>query len=209
MPTDTRGVAPVPRERARGLRQRVRPIFCLAALLIACAAAPGWSGPPAVPATADLSTSEQELYDLLMQHRADHGLAPIPLSPSLTKVARIHVADLNDNRPDKGKCNMHSWSSKGKWSPCCYTSDHAQAKCMWKKPSELTSYPGNGYEISHKHSARATPAGALASWKSSPGHDNVILGRGIWDEPWLAVGVAVHGNYAVAWFGREDDSVTE
>ncbi len=180
-------------------------MFITGVLFAACAASPDPSG--AAVGDVAVSTAEQELYDLLMQHRADHGLGPIPLSPSLTTVARTHVADLNDNRPEKGKCNMHSWSDKGKWTPCCYTDDHAQAACMWNKPSELTTYPGDGYEISHRHSAKATPGSAVKSWKSSPGHINVVLNKGIWDEPWHAIGIAVDGNYAVAWFGREPDPV--
>jgi hypothetical protein len=94
-----------------------------------------------------LSTEEKKLYDILMQYRKEKGLPAIPLSPSLTTVAQAHVKDLVNNKPDNENCNAHSWSAKGKWSPCCYTPNHAESKCMWSKPKELTTYTGNGYEI--------------------------------------------------------------
>lgn len=156
-----------------------------------------------------LSQAEQELYDLMMADRAKEGLEKIPVSPSLTRVARLHVADLNDNKPDAGECNMHSWSDQGKWTACCYTPDHAQAKCMWDKPKELTSYKGAGFEVSYNHSARATPAGALRSWQGSSGHSNVIMSRGKWAKKWQAVGIGIGGNFAVAWFGRSADPATK
>ena len=83
----------------------------------------------------NLSEQEQELYNLIMEYRAQKKLPPIPLSKSLTFVARTHAKDLGDNRPDIKKCNMHSWSKKGNWTSCCYTSDHKKAECMWNKPS--------------------------------------------------------------------------
>ena len=78
---------------------------------------------------------------------------------------RVHKALKVDNKPDAPpECNLHSWSDKGPWSACCYTPDHAQAQCMWDKPSELTNYPGNGYEISAAgyDSAQAALAGQEA-----------------------------------------------
>ena len=103
---------------------------------------------------------------------------------------------------------MHSWSSSGKWSPCCYTSDHAQRQCMWNKPRELTSYPGNGYENSHGGSSdyQANAISALNGWKNSKGHNAVILNQSIWsDSRWRAVGLGIYKNYAVLWFGEEVD----
>jgi hypothetical protein len=151
------------------------------------------------------TADEQKLYDLIMAYRKQKGLPVIPLSKSLTTVAQIHVKDLTDNRPVYGNCNLHSWSSKGKWTPCCYTRDHAQASCMWSKPRELTKYRGNGYEISFMDTGGATPIGALDSWQYSPGHNAVIINEGSWNEKWNAIGVGINGNYAVVWFGREPD----
>lgn len=157
--------------------------------------------------TQVLSDEERKLYDLVMDYRAQKGLPAIPVSPSLTMVAQIHVKDLQENKPVTETCNMHSWSTKGKWTACCYTKDHANANCMWSKPRELTSYKGNGYEISFMNSAQASAEGALAGWKSSPGHNAVIVNEGVWNSKWNAIGVGILGNYAVIWFGKELDNV--
>jgi hypothetical protein len=147
-----------------------------------------------------------ELIDLVNAYRADNGLPAIPASPSLCVVSSAHTRDLADHSPHTapGGCNMHSWSDQGDWSPCCYTPDHAEAQCMWDKPRELTDYPGNGYENAYRGSS--DPAAALAGWMSSPGHNDVILNRGIWaSQPWRALGADVHDGFAVLWFGREVD----
>jgi uncharacterized protein YkwD len=154
-----------------------------------------------------LSAEEKKLYDLVMKYRAEKGLPVIPISKSLTVVAQTHAKDLQDNHPAQGRCNMHSWSSKGRWTPCCYTDDHAKASCMWSKPAELTSYKGNGYEISYMSSDDVTAEGALAGWQKSYGHNQVMINAGIWNSPWKAIGIGVYKNYAVIWFGHEPDSM--
>ena len=152
-----------------------------------------------------LTSDERELYNLIMSYRAELNLPDIPLSSSLSYVAQQHVADLQENNPTSSSCNLHSWSDNGSWSACCYTNDHTQASCMWNKPRELTDYNGNGYEIAYYSSTNATPAGALNSWKISPGHNNVIINAGNWTLQWKAIGVGIKGRYAVVWFGHEDD----
>ncbi len=160
--------------------------------------------------TATISKEEQELYRRIMEYRAKKNLPDIPFSKSLTIVAKTHAWDLEVNQPAKGKCNLHSWSDKGKWKSCCYTKDHAKARCMWDKPKELTTYKGTGYEISFWSSGRATAAGALASWKSSAGHNNVIINSGIWEKStWKAIGIGIYGSYAVVWFGKVSDTEEE
>lgn len=158
-------------------------------------------------AAQTLSSGEKKLYDLVMKYRAEKGLPAIPVSKSLTIVAQTHVKDLQDNGPSEGRCNMHSWSAKGRWKSCCYTDDHAQAACMWSKPAELTSYKANGYEIAYMSSAEVTAEGALAGWKISPGHNQVVINAGMWNTPWKAIGIGVYKNYAVIWFGHEPDSL--
>jgi len=152
-----------------------------------------------------VSADEKELYDRIMAHRAKHGLPPIPLSKSLCHVAKVHVMDLETNQPNKGLCNLHSWSDKGNWIPCCYTPDHAKSSLMWSKPKELTSYPGEGFEIAHSSSGAATAEGAFNSWLRSGGHNSVMLNREIWRAKWNAIGIGIHGKYAAAWFGKEVD----
>jgi uncharacterized protein YkwD len=158
-----------------------------------------------------LNTEEQELYRIMMNYRSQHGLPSIPFSKSLTIVAQTHVRDLYKNTPDKGICNMHSWSSNGPWTGCCYTPDHAQANCMWSKPRELTSYKGNGFEIacstrtSDNSDYNITANEALESWKGSPGHNQVIINGDIWTDKWNAIGIGMYKGYAVVWFGNELD----
>lgn len=151
-----------------------------------------------------LTEEEKKLYDLIMAYRKAKKLPAIPLSTSLTFVAQTHVKDLSTNHPDKGKCNMHSWSSKGKWESCCYTDDHKKAECMWNKPRELTSYKGNGFEIAA--SGMETAEDALAGWKSSPSHHAVIINSGTWKKAWQAIGIGMYNGYAVVWFGNELDA---
>lgn len=155
-----------------------------------------------------LSPEEKKLYELIMEFRKEKGLPNIKLSNSLTFVAQTHVKDLQTNRLFNSTCNMHSWSNNGTWTPCCYTEDSPKASCMWDKPRELTSYKGNGYEISYGiHGASVTAAGALEGWKKSSGHNAVIINQGIWsDSNWNAIGVGISKGYAVVWFGKEYDS---
>jgi hypothetical protein len=152
-----------------------------------------------------MTTEEQALFDLIMKYRKSKSLPPIPFSPALTIVAQTHAKDLTENNPDQGRCNLHSWSNKGIWSPCCYTGDHAKAQCMWDKPRELTSYRGNGYEISAWSSDDITAAEALEMWKGSPGHHACVINSGIWKESWQAIGIGIYQGYALVWFGNEPD----
>ena len=151
-----------------------------------------------------VSGEEKKLYDLINDYRKKHKLPAIPLSKSLSYVAKEHVKDLSLNHPDKGGCNLHSWSPKGKWTACCYTDDHKKASCMWNKPSELTSYKSNGYEIACM--GVNTAEAALDCWKGSPGHNDVILNHTLWKTmKWNAIGIGMHEQYAVVWFGTVSD----
>jgi hypothetical protein len=154
-----------------------------------------------------ISSEEQKLYNEIMDYRRMKGLASIPLSGALTLVAQTHVKDLQANKLENNSCNMHSWSSNGTWTSCCYTDDHAKASCMWNKPRELTSYQGNGYEIAHgAYGASVTAESALNGWKGSPGHNAVIINQGIWaNSNWNAIGIGISNGYAVVWFGKEID----
>ncbi len=162
-----------------------------------------------------ITADEQELFELLMEYRKKRKLPPIPLSRSLTYVAKIHAMDLHYNRPFRTrKCNMHSWSKSEAWTSCCYTADHRRAKYMWNKPSELTEYTSEGYEIAYGYGNRndylehglITPENAIAGWKSSQGHNYMIINRGEWKQlEWNAVGVAIYKDFALIWFGVEKD----
>lgn len=152
------------------------------------------------------SDREQALIAEIHSYRRSRGLSRIPVSPALNKVAQIHVRDLAQHAPhDENGCNLHSWSEDGEWTPCCYTPDHAQASCMWRKPQEITSYAANGYEIAA--SGATTAKDALSQWQSSPGHNAVLVNRGTWSSvKWEAMGVGMFEKYAVVWFGERPDS---
>jgi uncharacterized protein YkwD len=150
---------------------------------------------------ACLSPEEMKLYELIMEYRKSKGLPSIPLSAKLSQVAMVHAHDLADNYdfdPDN-KCNPHSWSKKGTWTACCYTSDHKKAQCMWDKPNEIAYYSSNG----------ATAKEGLDGWKVSPGHNPLIINSGIWSKvKWNAIGVALYKEYGLVWFGEVEDSAT-
>jgi len=162
---------------------------------------------------ACLTENEMRLYKIIMDYRKEKGLPSIPLSTSLSFVAQTHAKDIVNNKPNNGNCNMHSWSSNGSWSSCCYTPDHKQAECMWKKPMELTNYKGYGFEISFSMSKSDNATytvqaeEALRGWKNSPGHNDVVINQSIWkDEPWKSIGIGIYQGYACVWFGREADA---
>jgi uncharacterized protein YkwD len=163
--------------------------------------------PPEPSARVCLLPEEKKLYDLIMEYRKEKKLESIPLSAKLTLVAQTHARDLAENfEPLNGKCNLHSWSKKGKWESCCYTEDHEKAECMWNKPREIAGYENSGYEISYYSGAGATAADGLAGWKVSTGHNQVMINDGIWKKvKWNAIGVGIYKEYGVVWFGELKD----
>ena len=171
-----------------------------------------WKADPKKPPKAakpspviDPMADATKLAKVINDYRASIKLPRIPISPSLTKVAQAHVLDLNANKPVKEGCNSHSWSNKGTWSGCCYDSSTAAAKCMWIKPKEIAGYKGNGYEIA-AFASGIEPEKALEMWQKSQAHHEVMINRGIWKKKWGAMGVAIEGDYGVAWFGEEADT---
>ena len=155
------------------------------------------------------SAEEKKLYDLIMDYRKSKKLKSIPFSAKLTQVAQTHVRDLSENysMSNSDVCNPHSWSDKGLWTSCCYTSDHKQAQCMWNKPREIAGYDGYGYEIAYYSSAGANAAEGLAGWKKSPGHNPLLINSGTWSNvEWKAIGIGIYKEYAVVWVGEQTDA---
>ena len=158
-----------------------------------------------------LSSEEKKLYDLMMAYRKSKGLEPIELSAKLTQVAQLHAHDLADHYKfdPKNRCNPHSWSSKGKWSSCCYTNDpkKAELECMWNKPKEIAGYNSLGYEIAYYSSAGASASEGLDGWKKSPFHNPLIVNDGTWSKvKWKAIGIGFYKEYGVVWFGELEDT---
>jgi uncharacterized protein YkwD len=162
-----------------------------------------------------ISQTEKELYKLINEYRAKKSLPLIKLSSSLCFVAQTHAKDQSENFKQGKKCNMHSWSDKGNWTPGCYTPKHKNAKIMWAKPRELTNYQGDGFEISFFSTYLYTSPNnqandILSGWKKSPDHNDVILNKNIWKHmDWQAIGIGIYGNYADVWFGAEQDTAAE
>lgn len=162
-----------------------------------------------------LTKAETELYKLIISYRKEKGLPAVKLSASLCYVARMHARDQVDNYQSGTRCNMHSWSENPAWSSCCYTPDHKQAKCMWDKPRELTSYKGDGFEISFWSTNQyPSPEDAakdmLDGWKKSTGHNDMITNRNMWKNvEWKAIGIGIYGGFANVWFGEVADSAGE
>lgn len=152
---------------------------------------------------------EQQLYELLTEYRRISGLTAIPLSKSLSYVARIHAMDLSFNRPDFGGCNPHSWSSKGSWKPCCYSRDVNRQVCMNEKPKELTAYKAKAWEIVYEGGEPARASDAFELWKNIGLTRDYLLNTGKWAKPWKSVGIGFYGDYATVWFGEGDDPLTE
>ena len=157
-----------------------------------------------------VSEKEAKLYYIINAYRESQGLQKLSFSKSLTIVARTHVSDSNTYTPENQRDsrgmqgNLHSWSNHGSWTPMVYTSDHEYAANMWSKPRELTSYTGNGYEISSWNSGNITPEDALDLWKNSSGHNVVMTTQGNWSDL-KTMGVAIDGKYAHVWFGSAAD----
>lgn len=157
-----------------------------------------------------VSEKEAKLYYIINAYRESKGLQKLSFSKSLTIVARTHVSDSNTYTPEKQRDsrgmqgNLHSWSNHGSWTPVVYTSDHEYAANMWSKPRELTSYTGNGYEISSWNSGNITPEDALDLWENSSGHNAVMTTQGNWSDL-KTMGVAIDGKYAHVWFGSAAD----
>lgn len=171
------------------MKKQVFLLFLLSGLLYSC--------------HKEVVYTNSQLINEINSYRKAHKLKVIPVSPSLNRVAQLHVDDLIAYHVTGGVCNLHSWSKHGKWSPCCYDDSHSNSACMWDKPRELTTYKGDGYEIAVFDSEGMTPQKALKYWESSAGHLNMILNRDKWKKiEWKAIGAAIKGNYAVVWFGR-------
>ena len=159
-----------------------------------------------------INNDEAELLQLVDEYRVENGLTAVPWSQSLMTVAQWHVVDAAANTATifTSTCNLHSWSEpdSGLWSGGCYTDDHNNASLMWNKPKEITHgvYPAYGFE--NGAWGYASVAAALQGWKSSSGHNNVILNQSIWAPyPWKAMGVGVdlQNRYYYLWFSTSVD----
>ncbi len=153
-----------------------------------------------------LNGKERLLTEKINELRMQYGKKVVPLSKSLTYVAKLHIEDLAKNRPDTSICNLSSWSDKGNWTPCCYNKYVVNHDCMWKKPKELTNYIYRGYEIAVYFQDSISIDSLEALWFDSKKVLDFILTQGDWSKKtWRAMGVAVNDNYVSIWFGQRAD----
>lgn len=165
---------------------------------------------PVIPGDFCISRDEYRVYQLLNEFRKKEGLAVIPISKSLSYVAKVHTLDLHGNHPDTSFCSLSSWSDKGIWMPCCHSRHTPDPLCILNKPKELTNYTGEGHELSYWDNKGATPDSIVSFFLNLPQSRELMLNTGKWSYfSWKAVGVAIYKNYASIWFGESIDMENE
>jgi uncharacterized protein YkwD len=129
--------------------------------------------------TATLSTAEQSLVDQLNAYRSQNGLAPLKVSPNLSRAAAFMAEDLLE---------------KGYWS-------HFEPS--GRSPFQRASDCGYPSKDVGENLARgiSTASGALAGFKSSGDHNEHML-----RPRWVVVGIGYAGGYWAMEFGTVDDS---
>ena len=161
-----------------------------------------------VPDDFCLTEDEYRLYELINAHRMINGLKEIPLSASLSFVARTHVIDLYTNHPDTSICALNSWSDKGEWTPCCHNKYVPQEECIRNKPKELTNYTGEGYELTYAEMFNTNADTVFRFWKKIDVANEFLLNEGPWEKKsWRAIGVGIYKSYAVIWMGQRTDAL--
>lgn len=154
-----------------------------------------------------MNDDEIRLAELINKFRIENKMPVVPLSSSLTLVAKTHAFDLQTNNPDTSICSTASWSNKGNWKSCCFNPYVLREECMWDKPKELTSYVYRGYELSHFEERIIQVDSLFALWKSAEEAADMLLTKGAYhDKKWEAMGLAIGENYASVWFGQRSDS---
>ena len=145
---------------------------------------------------------------MINAHRVLNGLKEIPLSASLSYVARTHVIDLYTNHPDTSICNLNSWSDKGSWTPCCHNKYVPQEECIRNKPKELTGYTGEGYELTYAEVFNTRADTVFKFWSTIDEANEFLLNEGRWEKKnWRAMGIGIYKSYAVLWMGQKTDAL--
>lgn len=131
-----------------------------------------------IPEEFCLSNNEFNLFEKVNLLRLDYEKRQLQLSSSLSYVAKAHVEDLQNNKPDTSICNLSSWSDKGDWTACCYNKYIHNPDCMWDKPKELTPYPYRGYELVTYFEEGTHVDSIIDLWSDSKEVLDMILTRG-------------------------------
>jgi hypothetical protein len=159
-----------------------------------------------IPENFCIQKVEYQLYQMINDYRHQYDLPPIPLSKSLSFVARTHVKDLFINHPDVSPCNSHSWSDNGPWTPFCYPRDKDEDHSVWDKPTEIAGYPSQGFEIVYWENNAVVIDSVISFWRSIDYFNSFLMNTGKWEgKNWEAIGIGILENYACAWFGTVED----
>ena len=159
-----------------------------------------------IPQDYCISQQEYRLYNLINNYRSRLALDAIPLSKSLSFVARTHAKDLSAHYPIGDGCNMHSWSDKGNWKAFCFPQDQNRKNDVKDKAKELTNYPGKAYELTYWENSKADVAFVLDFWNSIPYTGDMISNINKWSKKeWKSMGVGIQDGYVLVWFGQSVD----
>jgi uncharacterized protein YkwD len=155
-------------------------LLAFAALIIAVA--PGWHSAEALTNcqtdTAALNAGEQTVFEQLNAYRVANGVAPVKLSPNLSRAAAFMTEDL---------------LAKGYWSHV-----EPSGRSPFQRAIDC-GYPSQN--VGENLAISFSGAGAVALWKTSPTHNaNMLLSQ------WKVVGVGQAGGYWALDLGAVDDS---
>lgn len=163
-----------------------------------------------IPEGFCVSQQEYALYRKINDYRASKGMQVIPVSRSLSYVAKMHVIDLYENHPDTSYCNLNSWSDKGPWQACCHSKQKPVPECILDKPKELTSYPGQAHEVCYFDSHLIQVDTVMNFWIKVEQARDILINNRKWSMfTWQAMGVGIYKQYACVWLGEAIDTLQE
>lgn len=160
-----------------------------------------------IPSDFCISQDEYELFQLINDYRLAYGLPKIPLSKSLSFVAKTHVKDLSVYYNPKSNCNMHSWSKNGTWVPICFPEEQSKKNNVWLKAKEIVGYSSEAYEVTYWSNVANQPNNIFGFWSEQKPSSDMLFNKGQWaNSSWNAIGIGIKNGYAVAFFGKAIDA---
>ena len=159
-----------------------------------------------IPQDFCISQQEYRLFTIINNYRTRLALNTIPLSRSLSFVAKTHAKDLAANFSSSDDCNMHSWSDKGNWKPICFPEEQNRKNDVKDKAKELTNYPGKAWEITYWENSEADLDFVLDFWNSISYTANMISNTEEWSKKeWKSIGIGIDDGYVLVWLGMQAD----
>ncbi len=165
-----------------------------------------------IPSDFCVDENGYAIYEAINNYRQKLALDPIPLSASLSYLAKLHVGDLAANfdmkNAWKSDCGMKSWSDKGHWKAFCYPKDQSKKRDIKDKAKELTPYRGKAWEILYWENDWAPdPDKVLQFWLEIPQSADMLSNTGKYaSKNWLSIGVASADGYISVFLGRIKDT---